>query len=244
MSAPTPPIASVAWIAGATGYSGGEVVAHACAAGTRVHAHVRPDSPRLEDHRRRFEALGAQVETTPWEPEALAAALARVQPTEVYALLGTTQARARAAAKAGDPPADYAAVDVGLTLMLLDACTQAGVRPRFVYLSSLGASKTASSAYMRARGEVEDALRTRGLPYTIVRPSFISGPDREEQRLGERIGATISDALLGVVGALGGGRTRDRYRSIDAASLGRALVRLASDPDACDQVIEADGLRG
>jgi uncharacterized protein YbjT (DUF2867 family) len=233
----------VAWIAGATGYTGRELVAHARSAGARVHAHVRPDSPRLAAHQRRFEdELGAHVERTPWEPDALREALARTQPSEVYALLGTTKARARAAAKAGAPPADYAAIDVGLTLMLLDACSAAGIRPRFIYLSSLGAQTDASSAYMSARGQVEDAIRASGLPYTIVRPSFISGPDRDERRLGERFGATLSDAVLGVIGALGGGRVRDRYRSIDAAALARAMVELAADPNAVNQVIEANAL--
>ncbi|MEZ4382907.1 MAG: NAD(P)H-binding protein [Nannocystaceae bacterium] len=238
------PASAVAWVAGATGYTGREVVARACALGRRVHAHVRPDSPSLEAHRERFTAAGAIVETTPWEREALAARLAEVRPTEVYALLGTTQARARAAAKAGAPAADYAAVDVGMTLMLHRACDDAGLRPRFVYLSALGAQARASTAYMRARWEVEEALRAGPLPYTIVRPSFITGPDREERRLGERVGATVSDALLGLVRAFGGATISDRFRSIDAASLARALVDLAVDPAAVGAVVEADALRG
>ncbi len=237
-------ISPTAWIAGATGYTGRSLVAHARTTGRRVHAHVRPDSPRLAEHRRRFEQeLGAQVEVVAWDPDALQEALARVRPTEVYALLGTTKARAKAAAKAGAAPADYAAVDVGLTLMLMHACLKADLRPRFVYLSALGASADASSAYMRARGQVEEALRASGLPTTIVRPSFISGPDRDEARPAERIGATLSDAFLGAIGALGGGRIRDRYRSIDAATLARALVDLAADPAAENQIIEADALR-
>jgi uncharacterized protein YbjT (DUF2867 family) len=244
MSAPSPAVAPVAWIAGATGYTGREVVRHVCLAGGRAHAHIRPDSPSLDRHRARFEGLGATVEVTPWEPEALRERLSELRPTTVYALLGTTQARARAAAKAGAAPADYSAVDRDLTLMLMRACVDAGLRPRMVYLSALGASAGASSAYMRARGEVEEALRASGLPFTIVRPSFISGPDRDERRIGERLGAILTDCLLGAVGALGGERTRERYRSIDADTLGRGLVRLASDPSAEGQVVEADALRG
>ncbi len=232
------------WIAGATGYTGRSVVAHTCTTNRQVHAHLRPDSPHIDQHRHHFEQeLGAHVEIIPWDPGALQEALARVRPTEVYALLGTTKARAKAAVKAGAKPADYAAIDVGLTLMLMRACLEAELRPRFVYLSALGASVDAGSAYMRARGQVEEALRASGLPYTIVRPSFISGPDREERRPGERIGATVSDALLGAIGALGGGRIRDRYRSIDAAALARALVELAADPSAENKIIEPHSLR-
>ncbi|HGG57477.1 MAG TPA: NAD-dependent epimerase/dehydratase family protein [Nannocystis exedens] len=235
----------IAWVAGATGYTGRALVAHARTSGRTVHAHIRPDSPQLARHRRHFEQeLGVQVEVLAWDPDALREALARVRPTEVYALLGTTKAKARAAAKAGAKPADYAAVDVGLTLMLMNACLEAEIRPRFVYLSALGADVDASSEYMRARGQVEEALSANSLPYTILRPSFISGPDREERRLGERIGATLSDAILGVIGALGGRRIHDRYRSFDATTLARVLVDLAGNPATENLVIETKTFQG
>jgi uncharacterized protein YbjT (DUF2867 family) len=224
-SAPSANTPVIAWVAGATGYTGHELVRALCERGATVHAHIRPDSPRLAEWTERLRAYGAHVEAVPWAEEALKAALLRAAPTQVYALLGTTQKRARAAAAAGAPPADYTAVDVGLTLMLLRAAAALPEAPRFVYLSSLGADPDARGAYLRARGQVEQQLRQSTLPYTIARPSFISGSDRPESRPAERISALLADGVLGVLGALGARTLRDRLRSNSAQGLARALIR-------------------
>jgi nucleoside-diphosphate-sugar epimerase len=239
-----PPMSQIAWVAGATGYTGRALVAALRAQGVTTHAHVRPDSPALERWRTQFTALGAVVETTPWELAPLTAALRGCAATQVYGLLGTTRARARAAERSGAAPADYERVDVGLTLMLLAAAQAAGNRPRFVYLSATGVRGPADgNAYMRARGRVEAAVRSSGLPFTIARPSFITGGDRDESRPMERVGAAVTDATLGLVGLLGGSRVRDRYRSTTNTALAAALVRSAADPRALDRVLDSEELR-
>jgi nucleoside-diphosphate-sugar epimerase len=239
-----PAMSKIAWVAGATGYTGRALVAALRAQHITTHAHVRPDSPELERWRTQFTALGAVVETTPWELAPLTAALRGCAATQVYALLGTTKARARAAERAGAAPADYERVDVGLTLLLLEAAQAADHRPRFVYLSATGVrGPEDGNAYMRARGRVELAVRNSGLPYTIARPSFISGAGRDESRPLERIGAAVTDATLGLVGLLGGSRMRDRYRSTSNTALAAALVRLAADSHAENKVIDSEGLR-
>lgn len=215
----------VAWVAGATGYTGRAVVARLRALGAKVHAHVRPDSSQRDHWRTVFEGQGAQVELTPWEPGALQAALRACAPTLVFSLLGTTQARARAAVRAGGAPSDYEAVDVGLSLQLLEAVKGLPVRPRFVYLSSAGAGPGARGAYLQARARVEAAVMASGVPYTVARPSFITGSDRDESRPGERIGAVVSDAALGVLGLLGARRLAARYKSTTNTALAAALVR-------------------
>jgi hypothetical protein len=58
---------------------------------------------------------------------------------------------------------------------------------------------------------------------------LVTGPDRRESRPLERLAAGTADAFLGLVGALGARKLRDRYRSIDAEGLARALVTLALD---------------
>ncbi len=233
----------VAWVAGATGFTGRAVVACLRAQGAEVHAHVRPDSPQLDRWRTQFSALGAIVETTPWQPDELREALGRCAANQVYALLGTTKARARAAQRAGAAPADYAQVDVGLTCMLIAAAVAAGKRPRLVYLSAAGVRGDSGNAYMRARGQVEAVLQTCGLPFTVARPSFITGPDRDESRPLERVGAMVTDTMLGTLGLFGAKRLRDRYRSTDNTTLAAALVRLAADPHAADRTIESEDLR-
>ncbi len=231
-----------AFVAGATGYTGREVVRALTERGVRTVAHVRPDSSRLAEHRARFEGLGAEVDTTPWEPEAMAATLRRLGPSVVFSLLGTTRARGKEAAAAGRPEESYETVDYGLSALLLAAARAVEPRPRFVYLSAVGVTPSVKNPYLAARARMERELRESGVPFTIARPSFITGPDREG-RPGEKIGASVADAALSLAGAIGARRLRDRYRSMTGAELAEALVRAAFDPACERRALEADALR-
>lgn len=230
-----------AFVAGATGYTGRAVVPALTARQVGAFAHVRPDSRDLPGWTQRFTAAGATVDSTPWNPEAMKETLARLQPDIVFALLGTTRARGKKAA--AEAPETYETIDYGLTKLLLDAAVASG-RPRFVYLSAIGAGPGATTAYMKARWKAEEAIRASGLPYVIARPSFITGPDRDETRVGERVGAAVGDALLGVAGLLGARSLRDRYRSISNEALASGLVHAALDRDGDAIVLDAEDLRG
>jgi uncharacterized protein YbjT (DUF2867 family) len=231
-----------AFVAGATGYTGRAVVAGLRKRGVTVSAHVRPDSPRLEEWRTRFEGLGARVNSTPWHGDALLETFRSEPPDVVYALLGTTRKRARSAAESGED-SSYQAVDRDLTLLLLSATVAAAPHARFVYLSSLGADAAAGNAYMRVRGEVEAALRASGVDHVIARPSFVTGPDRQEARPAERGAAIAVDALLAVAARLGGRRLRDRYASMTGQELAEALVTLGFDRTRAGGVFETAALR-
>lgn len=232
-----------AFVAGATGYTGREVVRLLRERGVRTVAHVRPDSPRRAGWVARFEGLGAEVDGTPWDDAAaLAARLRALAPTLVFALLGTTRARGRRAARAGAVET-YETVDYGLTRRLLDAAVASGARPRFVYLSAAGVRDGTSNAYLAARARLERELRASGLPFTIARPSFVSGPDREERRPLERAGAIAADAVLAVAARLGAREAAARWRSLTGAELADGLVRRAFDPAAAGRVLDAADLR-
>lgn len=218
------------FVAGATGYTGQAVVAEFAARGGPCVAHVRPDSSRLADFQARF----AEVDTTPWTLEAMTRTLARLRPDVVFALLGTTKKRA---------DGDYESVDYGLSVLLIDACLAASIRPTFVYVSAVGVGPRSRSPYMAVRWRVETRLRGSGLPFVIARPSFITGSDRDESRPMERLGAVLGDGVLSAVGALGWGRTAARYSSMTAGELAAGLVRLAYDPSAAGGVFEGDALR-
>ena len=233
--------AHIAFVAGATGYTGRAVVAACCRRAWRTIAHARPDSPALGRWRAVFEGSGAEVDTTSWELPAMTAAFASLQPTLVFALVGTTRQRARGEGVGAD--AAYRRVDYGLTSLLIDAAMVSGVRPRFVYLSSLGAGSPGRNAYLRARADVEAKLRASDLPWTIARPSFITGPDREEARPLERTMAGIGNAALRLAGALGGRPLRERFRSIDAPALAAALTAAADDPLLAGAVLESAELQ-
>ena len=237
-----------AFIAGATGYTGRHVVAHCAARGVAAVAHVRPDSPRLAEWRRRFADAGATVDATPWAADALRATLLRVRPTHVFILVGTTRARGRRAARGGDAET-YATVDLALPLLLVDAARGAAaddptLRPRLVYLSAVGAREDTRNAYLRVRGLVERALRESGLPWLAARPAVVTGGDRDEARPLERAVGTLVDAALAPLGWLGARALRARYASLTGDALAAGLVRLALAESGSGRVVDAAALRG
>jgi len=227
-----------AFVAGATGYTGSHVVGELVAAGVTVYAHVRPDSARLPEWRERFEAQGAHVDTTPWQPARIRQTIQNIEPTHVFALLGTTRARAQRAVRRGQDES-YETVDYGLTAMLLQATSHA----KFIYLSSIGVKAGSRNAYFSVRWRIESELRASGLRYVIARPAFITGSDREDFRLMERVAATASNAAFGVAAAIGMRGLRDRFASMSGRALARALVNAALDPACQDTVLEAGQLR-
>lgn len=229
-----------AFVAGATGFVGRAVVPALVARGEKTIAHVRPDSARLGEWRERFGAMGATVDASPWEQAALAEVMRAAGVSHVFCLIGTTRGRAKADGVAGNI---YDAVDYGLTKLLVDAAVASGTKARFVYLSSVGASTKATSAYLKARGRAEDVVRTSGLPWVIARPSVITGEGRDDARPAERAAGVMMDGVLSVAGLLGAKSFRARYRSTTPDVLGGALVRLALDAPA-DTLAEGDTLRG
>jgi uncharacterized protein YbjT (DUF2867 family) len=234
---------SKAFVAGATGYTGREVVRALIARGVEASAHVRPDSPQLGALTHEFAAEGAAIDNTSWEEAALSHTLTRLRPSVVFALLGTTRARVHAARQAGAAAESYDSVDYRQTTMLLRAAIASGSRPRFVYLSSLGAGRPSGNAYLSARYKAEGEVRASGLPYVIARPSFITGLDRRESRPGERIAAKVIDKVLGLAGYLGAASLRERYLSMSARTLATALVSFAFDEADPALVVETEELR-
>lgn len=232
-----------AFIAGATGYTGRNVTERLAREGCRAVAHVRPDSTALGAWTARFAASGAETDATPWTDDDMARTMARVRPDLIFALLGTTRSRAARDERATGKSAGYEAVDYGLTKMLFTATRSAGIRPRFVYLSAIGARAASSNPYLAVRGRFEDELQASGLPYLIVRPAFISGSDRDERRLLERTGSVVVDALLGAFALLGARRLRDQWATLSGDALAAGMVRLALDDPAGRASADAAAIR-
>src|SRR4029450_3504310 len=144
----------IALVAGATGSTGREVVRELVGQGVRTVAHVRPDSPRVEEWRERFDAAGAAGGTTPWGGAEVVHTLSPLQPTPVFSLLGTTRARRRASATRGAAES-YESIDYGLTALLIRAAVLSGSRPRFVYLSAFGVPHHTTHPDLAPRGRPE-----------------------------------------------------------------------------------------
>jgi nucleoside-diphosphate-sugar epimerase len=239
-AAVTPP--RCAFVAGATGYTGRALVAELRARGIATVAHVRPDSPRLAAWREHFAAIGATVDATPWEPDAMADAMARHRPDAVFALLGTTRRRGSSARAAGARE-DYDTVDYGLNAMLLRATVRGAPGARFVYLSALGVGPHGRGGYLRARWRLEQELRASGLDFTIIRPAFITGPDREERRPAERAASIAIDSLLRLLRRLGVRQPYLRFHSLTATELASAIARHAFDPASAGTELRPESLR-
>jgi uncharacterized protein YbjT (DUF2867 family) len=168
--------------------------------------------------------------------------LSTLQPTHVFSLLGTTRARRRESAARGATES-YEAIDFGLTAMLIRAAVASGSKPRFVYLSSLGVREHTSNAYLAARWRAESLLHASGLPYIVARPSFITGPGRDESRPLERVGAAVVDALASVARVVGAERLASSMRSLTGAELAEGLVRYAFDPSVENATVGSDELQ-
>lgn len=228
---------------GATGYTGRHVVRDARSRGLRTVAHLRPGSPRSQSVGRQLEAQGAELAEVPWVEADIGALVERVRPTHVFALLGITRSGAKKeAARTGETPT-YAQVDSGYSRWVVDAAAALQPAARVIYLSSLGADAPRGNAYLAARHAVEQHIFAGSAPYTVVRPSFISGADRDESRPMERVGSVVADAGLGLLGVLGAPTLRDRYATVSGAELGRCLVTAALRPAFAGRVVDMVDLR-
>jgi uncharacterized protein YbjT (DUF2867 family) len=72
------------------------------------------------------------------------------------------------------PGATFAAVHAEAPVALFEAAVRSGVR-KIVQVSALGAEEGAPSRYHRTKGAADAALARLGVPYLVLRPSFVYG---------------------------------------------------------------------
>jgi nucleoside-diphosphate-sugar epimerase len=165
-------------LTGATGYTGGRLLAVLTGRGDTVRALARPSSKRPESS-----PPPTWIEGDLGDASALARLVEGVDAVIHVAAVYRT---------AGHPDAYYREVNVEGTARLLEAAAAAGVR-RFVHTSTVGvhgdiehppADETAPLApgdvYQATKAEADslalDFHRRRGVPVTVVRPGAIYGP--------------------------------------------------------------------
>ncbi|MDF1564974.1 MAG: NAD(P)H-binding protein [Deltaproteobacteria bacterium] len=227
------------FVAGASGYTGRSLVEEGLERGWEVTAHLRPDSLSREALEGPWSARGARLALAPFSPEALDAALGAARPDAVFALLGTTRARRRASGGADT----YERVDLGCSLLLLEACRRVAPDARYVYLSAVGVRAGATRGYYGARARMEAALRESGQPFTVLRPAVISGEDRPEERPAERLAARVSGGLIGAARRAGIRRLADRWAPRTGREIAAALAEAAIDPALRGRVVEGSVLQ-
>jgi len=105
---------------------------------------------------------------------------------------------------------------------------------KFLVVSAMGANSSSGVFYNRVKGEMEIAVRQLSIPFiAIFRPSLLIGK-RKEFRMGER----FAQGLLGSLGFLFIGGLK-RYKPIQAATVARAMIRIASMPNKGFRVLDS-----
>jgi uncharacterized protein YbjT (DUF2867 family)/ligand-binding SRPBCC domain-containing protein len=127
----------------------------------------------------------------------------------------------------------FEAVDAGGTEHLVRAASKAGVG-RLLYVSGAGAAPDARHHWFRAKWRAETAIRESGVPFTIVRPTWIYGP--RDVSLNRFVG--FARRLPAVPLTNGGGQLLAPVLIDDAARLAADAL---TDDAAVGQVFELGG---
>jgi uncharacterized protein YbjT (DUF2867 family) len=202
---------------GATGLVGGHVLDRLLVDGSqhRVLAPVRRTQPRVHP---RLQSLVCDPSTVSGR-DALRRAMHDGGVDVLISCLGST-ARAAGSRQA------FAAIDRDLVVELAADARAAGARHAIV-VSSVGASPTARSFYLRVKGEMEVGVAALGFDRCdLLRPGLLLGERREHRPL-----EAIGQRLLPLLDPLLPERLA-RFRSIDAATVAAAAVALLDATDA------------
>lgn len=127
----------------------------------------------------------------------------------------------------------YVKIDGEGTERLVKAAQQNGVK-RLIYLSGAGAGEGRQEPWFQAKEIAERAVRTSGIPFTIIRPSWVYGPGDKS------LNKFVTFArLLPFVPVIGNGRTR--VQPVFVGDVAEAVVRALATPAAIDQIYGLGG---
>lgn len=119
------------------------------------------------------------------------------------------------------------------TEKLIAEAKRAGVK-RFVFISGAGADQTSSKSWYRAKGRAEQTIKSSGLEYVIVRPSWIYGPeDKSVNKIVSMVKASPVVPRLGV--------RPQRIQPLHVDDLADAVARAFAREDAWNQTFEIGG---
>jgi NADH dehydrogenase len=210
-------------VAGATGFVGGGIVRELARRGKPVAVLTRRASGI-----KRFPGLDVTYrEGDVTRPESLAAAMQGVE-----AVVGCQQFPNSPIENPGKGYT-FDKVDAGGTENLVRAAQAAGVK-RYVYLSGAGAAPEGRH-WFRAKWRAETAVRQSGLTYTILRPSWVYGP--EDHSLNRFLGMSRFLPFVPLIGNAG----KQRMQPVFIDDVGRAVAESLDNPAAANQIFELGG---
>jgi uncharacterized protein YbjT (DUF2867 family) len=133
---------------------------------------------------------------------------------DLFLCLGTT------IKKAGSQAA-FKRIDVDYQMQAATAAKQNGVS-QVMLCSAVDADVNSKIFYNRMKGDLEDALKGMGFKSVhIFQPSILLG-ERNENRLGEKIGQAVGRFLLKITPNLWG-----KYEPVSGETVGKAMVGAA-----------------
>ncbi|MEN9918563.1 MAG: hypothetical protein RL662_999 [Bacteroidota bacterium] len=149
---------------------------------------------------------------------------------ELFCCLGTTAKQARS-------DEAFRKVDFDYPVQFAQLAQQNEVQ-HYLFVSSIGADKDASTFYLRTKGECEIAIMRAAIYATsIFRPSLLSG-DRKEFRWGEKIALlvlkTFSRLLIGKF---------KKYKHIPSTQVALAMYAVAQQGKAALSIYESDEIQ-
>jgi NADH dehydrogenase len=124
-------------------------------------------------------------------------------------------------------------VDAVGTENLVAAAKAAGVE-RFIYLSGAGASPNGYH-WFQAKWRAETAVRESGMTYTILRPSWVYGP--EDKALNRFLGMSRFLPFVPQIGNIG----KQQMQPVFVDDVARAVAESLSNPAADNKVFEIGG---
>ncbi len=96
--------------------------------------------------------------------------------------------------------------------------------PAYVLISSASADAGSMLFYTKIKGQLEDAVKKLDFDkIIIVQPSVLEG-DRSDERMGEKMGATIINALVKIFPFV------KKYRSISGEQVAKAMIHFYKQP--------------
>lgn len=127
----------------------------------------------------------------------------------------------------------YLEVDGRGTVNMVAACRKAGVQ-RFIYLSGAGVRPGRTEPWFQAKAMAEEAIQRSGLPYVIIRPSWVYGPgDRSVNKFVKMA------RLLPFMPVIGDGE--GKVQPVSVFDVARVVTLAVDLPEATNRIFEAGG---